>query len=82
MPLVIDRPTYAVVVNEDSEGNLWTGLLIQSSSVSMTVFLCDGLNYRQVANQMHENIMEAGKEMTRPRIIAAKGSLNSNGKAH
>lgn len=75
MAPVIDQPSYAISVQEDSEGNPWMGLVIQTSSMSFTVFLADRTSFREVAAKLHDGIMKAGREMNKPKIFVADGAL-------
>jgi hypothetical protein len=79
MSLQIDQPVYGIVINEDQEGNPWMGLLVQTSSVSLTVYLADPQNYREVARKLHDGIIRAGKDMNTltKKLIVADGPLPS-----
>lgn len=71
------RPVMGISVQPDSENKLWMGLDIQTDSMQVKVFLCRADDYMNVAKEIHEKIMQAGKEMRRAEsgLIVANGAL-------
>jgi len=78
MAIAIDSPQYSVLVQPDNEQVLFMALLISTSSTMQQFYLCRSDGYTTAAREMHDKIMQAGKEMKRAEsgLVVAKGSLD------
>jgi hypothetical protein len=78
MAVNIDKPQFGIAVQPDQEGKLFMSLIISTSGTTYQSFLCRSENYADTARQIHDKIMEAGKEMRRAEsgIVAVNGSLD------
>ncbi len=63
MAIAIDSPQYSVLVQPDNEQVLFMALLISTSSTMQQFYLCRSDGYTTAAREMHDKIMQAGKEM-------------------
>jgi len=72
----MDMPEYALSVQPDTLGKLWMGLVITTSSITQTIFLCRSNNYEETAQKLHKGIMEAGRQMRRAEsgLVAVNGA--------
>lgn len=76
--IALDIPKYAIGVQEDEEGNDFMYLIVSTSGSMHQFFLADQGSYIQAAKKLHENIMEAGRQMKKrsPGLIKVEGSLD------
>ena len=81
-----DLPMYAIIRQDDAEGVPFLGLMVTTHATTHQFYLCGKDNFRQVAQQIHDQIIKAGQDMLRqdsklvkPKLIAVQGSFPKDG---